>query len=390
MKRFVLLLLIFFVFSNNVSAKMLMSLDIRLTHPIKNEEAVNMKSDEGFILKNGEGSIIGAIWEREIVVKYSKGLFMIYLPSGERAWKDSMKDLMLMHPDGEFTPVYVEDKGYRGNIYFKTHEGSPLVINRIILDIYLMGVVPQEIGKDAPYEALKAQVIASRSFAIANQDKFIDKGYNLDDTTFSQVYFGIEKENEETNRAIKETPNQVLKYDGKVCSAIFFSVSSGITESASDVWGGKEIPYLSNVIDPYSSKSKNFNWEYSISKKELEERMAKAGKSVGSIKSIELVLNPQTESVKNVTIKGDKTITMTGNHFRLMVSAKDLKSHWFRFGENGTKISPQGTIKFTGRGYGHGVGMPQAGAREMANQGYSAKEILEFYFKGANVLDGRL
>ena len=388
MKKLVVMVFLFLLIPREVYARDFYTLDIGLTRPVKNFYSVKLSSKDGFILKNGKGRIIGAIWEPEVTVRFADESFRIFLPSGEAAW-ESMNSLMLMHPDGEFTPIFVEGKGYRGNIFFRLHEGKPIIINRIILDFYLMGVVPSEIGDTAPKEALKAQAVASRSFALANREKFIKKGYNLDDTTMSQAYFGIEKETDDATSAVKETSGKILKFNGELCNSIFFSVSSGYTESSDGVWGGKKIEYLSSVKDPYSASSKNFFWNIKISRDEIERLLREAGKDIGKLRSFSLVLNNETGSVKNVRLNGsERSIELTGNAFRLILGAQGFKSSWFRVGESGLRFESGSEVIFKGKGYGHGVGMPQAGAVEMANQGFSFEEILQFYYKGAVVENG--
>ncbi len=150
---------------------------------------------------------------------------------------------IVLRPD---TNGYVSTKGkwYHGKLMVKNVNGKLTVINDVDLENYLKGVVPSEMPASWEYEALKAQAIAARSFALANLGKQAKNGYDLKDNTEDQAYGGASAETNKTNKAVDETHGLVLTYDMKIISA-YYSASAGGMTSAS-VWGGYA-PYLHSV-----------------------------------------------------------------------------------------------------------------------------------------------
>lgn len=152
-------------------------------------------------------------------------------------------DSIVLRPDSK---GYVSTKGkwYHGKLMVKVINGNLTVINDIDLENYIKGVVPSEMPPSWEYEALKAQAIAARSFALANLGKQAKNGYDLKDNTEDQAYGGASVETNKTNKAVEETYGLVLTYDMKIISA-YYSASAGGMTSAS-VWGGSA-PYLHSV-----------------------------------------------------------------------------------------------------------------------------------------------
>lgn len=153
-------------------------------------------------------------------------------------------DSVVLRPD---TDGFVSTKGkwYRGKLMIKVVNGNKLtVINIIDLEDYLKGVVPVEMSSSWEYEALKAQAIAARSYALANLNKQSRYGYDLKDTTADQAYGGATAETEKTNRAVDETSGLVLTYDMKIITAYYFASAGGMTNG--NAWGAS-LPYLHSV-----------------------------------------------------------------------------------------------------------------------------------------------
>jgi len=150
---------------------------------------------------------------------------------------------VVLRPD---TTGYVSTKGkwYRGKLMIKNINGKLTVINDIDLENYIKGVVPSEMPASWEFEALKAQAIAARSFALANLGKQAKYGYDLKDNTEDQAYGGASSETNITNRAVEETHGLVLTYDMKIISAYYCASAGGMTNSS--VWGGSA-PYIHSV-----------------------------------------------------------------------------------------------------------------------------------------------
>lgn len=150
---------------------------------------------------------------------------------------------IVLKPDKE---GYVSTKGrwYRGTLMIKNINGKLTVINDIDLENYLRGVVPSEMPASWEFEALKAQAIAARSFALANLGKQAKYGYDLKDNTEDQAYGGASAETNITNKAVEETHGLVLTYDMKIISAYYSASAGGMTSTS--IWGGY-VPYLHSV-----------------------------------------------------------------------------------------------------------------------------------------------
>ena len=154
-------------------------------------------------------------------------------------------------------PLALAKTPYRGQIQVDVVDGKLRAINIVGLEQYLYGVVPAEMPSDWSSEALKAQAVAARSYAMATRQ--VGSPYDVFSDTRSQVYLGISHEDPATTAAVDATKAQVLMYDGKIATTFFSSTSGGVTESAAD-WVGTPVPYLVSVPDPYDTISPYHNW----------------------------------------------------------------------------------------------------------------------------------
>ena len=319
--------------------------------------------------------------------------------------------------------VNIGGKDYRGYVKFVVNDNKLYIVNRVNVEDYVKGILPKEMSQSFPEEALKAQAVASRSFAAANKDKFISSGYNLDDTTSSQVYGGKSVETDKTNRAVDDTRGQYMYYAGEVADTMYHASSGGKTESSTEVWSGKNIPYLVSVEDEYSTHHKDYEWQLKYSVGELTNLLSGLG-SFGTIQNIEVGSVTSTGRAKDIKIYGSaKTESVSASKFRAALGNTKCKSTSFEIISDGTianaesvketlaKPNPKystdegeievvnfikliaseksvGTsehITIRGRGYGHGVGMSQYGAAEMANRGNNYRAILEHYYRGVSI-----
>ncbi|MFC4804856.1 SpoIID/LytB domain-containing protein [Filifactor villosus] len=344
--------------------------------------------------------------ETAVVTEGSDHILFAFVPK---------KDLLLSSEDERFM---LNKRNYRGELELLASNSKLTAINYIGLQDYLYGVVPKEIQYNWEMEALKAQAICSRNFSIKNKGKYAKHGFDLDTSTYSQVYGGLDAENERTNRAVDETLSKLGYYNDEIADLFFFAESGGRTESSENVWGMKR-SYLIGVDDPYSLGGSYANWKFSISRSSLEGKMSKAGSSVGDIERISIDDRTENDRVKLITVHGSKgSRTFKREEFRRLIGNTQLKSMYFdievREGDkssselddiffeleqvvdgkkditpaperrgSGSKVGD--TITFLGHGYGHGVGMSQYGAHKMAQQGRDYTQILAHYFKGVEV-----
>ena len=142
--------------------------------------------------------------------------------------------------------ICVKQKWYKGTIHIINNNGNMTVINDVGIEDYVRGVTPAEMPSSWNMEALKAQAIAVRSYAIANLGKHASQGFDLLDSTMDQVYNGVLAETSATNQAVEETKGLVLTYNNKIISTMYSASAGGQTKSALQAWGN-DIPYLQSV-----------------------------------------------------------------------------------------------------------------------------------------------
>lgn len=253
---------------------------------------------------------------------------------------------------------------------------SGQVIN-IDLEEYVLGVVAAEIPAEFHNEALKAQAVASRTYAL----KRTASGGTLSATVSDQVYqtnaqlkqkwgSSYDKYYNKIKNAVNATRGQCLTYNGSYIEALFFSTSNGKTEEPVYVWGNS-FPYLKSVDSSWDKSVSGFSQSKSIPISTVSNKL---GVNISSISDIKIVSKTAGDRVKEVTFCGK---SFTGVKVRQLLG---LRSADFDISQNGSNIV------FTTRGYGHGVGMSQYGANGMAKSGSSYKQILQHYYTGVSLV----
>jgi stage II sporulation protein D len=212
---------------------------------------------------------------------------------------------------------------YRGSVQVDVVGGKLRAINVVGLEPYLYGVVPSEMPYTWHPEALKAQAVAARSYALATRKT--GSAFDLYPDTRSQVYLGIDHEKPSTNAAVDATAGKVVLYQGQVAKTFFFSTSGGRTASAEDVWGSP-VPYLVSVPDPYDSISPYHDWgPFTFTGAKL----AKTLKLGGRVVDLQPVLN-SSGRIKTLNVVGTtKTVAVPGGDLRRRLG---LRSTWFSVG----------------------------------------------------------
>ncbi len=211
---------------------------------------------------------------------------------------------------------------YRGSIQVDLVDGRLRAINMVGLEQYLYGVVPSEMPFTWHPEALKAQAVVARSYALATRKT---GAFDLYPDTRSQVYLGLEHEKPSTNAAVDATAGKVVLYEGQVAKTYFFSTSGGRTASAEDVWGAA-VPYLVSVPDPYDSISPYHNWgPFAFTGAKL----AHLFKLKGRVTDLQPELN-SSGRIKSLTVVGTKgTVAIPGTQLRQRLG---VRSTWFTVG----------------------------------------------------------
>lgn len=256
-------------------------------------------------------------------------------------------------------------------------------VNTLSIEDYISSVVGSEMNFKN-LEALKVQSVISRTFAYWNLIKPLHEKYDLTDHTLSQVYLGEIIDKPWYRIATKSTENEIITYSDKVTLSVFSSTCGGHTSNNSDVWSGKQLPYLKAISDQNACEnSPHFRWSFLIKKNELS-KIIKNNWNI-NFSAIELE-KTVSGRVKIVRIKSnkDRFKEISGNEFRLAIikskGPKSLKSTFFDI----SLKSDEGFI-FEGKGLGHGVGLCQWGALGLAENGWNYRDIIYFYYGGTRL-----
>ena len=271
--------------------------------------------------------------------------------------------------------IWVGGKRFSGTIKVTSLENGIYAVNVLGVEEYLSSVVGSEMPYQWPLEAVKAQAIASRTYALKKKNNHL---YDIDSTNNDQVYNGLESATDNTRKAVKKTRSMVILYNKKLINAFFHSSSGGMTENSEDVWDvwDNELPYLVSVKD-FDKNNPKRNWKKIFLETELEELFPK----IGGVKQIKILELSGSGRIKKVEIFGNYgSKLMKGTELRRQL---DLKSTLFRF--KFVKSNNKTVLLIKGMGSGHGVGMSQWGARFMAKAGYKANEILEYFYTGVEI-----
>lgn len=279
--------------------------------------------------------------------------------------------------------IVIDGRKYRGNIQFiKKDNARMLVINHIGLEDYVKGILYHEVSHYWPQEALKAQAVVCRTYAVYQKSQNASRDYDVTNDTYSQVYGGKSSERYRTNKAVDETAGQVLIYMDKIFPAYFHATCAGHTEDARLLWDINVLP-LKGVPCSYCKKSVHFSWVNELALTQIKEAMLKSGnKECGDILSISVNDRDVSGRIKDLTIKTPQgNLKFSAKDFRGMLGANIIKSTNFS-----VRIEGKNAI-FEGLGWGHGVGMCQWGAYFMAKEGYIYKQILQYYYPGSEIKD---
>lgn len=283
-------------------------------------------------------------------------------------------DELLLRPSG-FSPLQVGDVPFRGVLRISQNDGL-LVINEVGLESYLRGVVPLEISSAWRFDALKVQAVISRTYALYQKEVNAGRKYDLVSSVQDQVYGGGRYENARTNAAIASTRDEVVTYGGEVILAAFHSTSAGPTEDVSERWS-MALPYLQGVSCPRDETSPYYQWEQRIDLERVEEGLRRMGFPVGPMATLTPLSYSKAGRVLTVRIlHGNGELILRADDLRAAVGTTLLRSTAFELVNFGKRLL------FRGRGYGHGVGLCQWGAKVLAEQGVGYREILRYYYPG--------
>jgi SpoIID/LytB domain protein len=241
----------------------------------------------------------------------------------------------------------------------------------IPLELYVAQVLSAEGEPNAPEAAAQALAIAIRTYALFNTGRHQKEGFDLCDTTHCQV---LRASSASSRRAAQATLGQVLTYQGAPADLYYSASCGGRTERASDVWPKLALPYLDAVDDDVHGEDPSWTMERSLD--DIRDALVRAGAKGRRLDDVVVESRTASGRAGRVGVPGLEPASMNSNDFRLAVGPTELRSTAFTITRSGDRVT------FTGRGYGHGVGMCVIGAGRRAARGESAAQILSRYFPG--------
>ncbi|MFQ5456522.1 MAG: SpoIID/LytB domain-containing protein, partial [Nitrospirota bacterium] len=276
----------------------------------------------------------------------------------------------------------IKDKKYGGIFDIIKTGRRLLIINRIEIEEYLKGVVPMEMPSSWNMEALKAQSVIARTYALYQKKANKERRFDLVSTTGDQVYGGKNGETVRTNKAVSDTKGLILTYNGGIILSVYHSTSAGPTEDAEEIWS-KNLPYLKGVSCPFDKESPFYSWDKIIRIEDVEDRLKRIY-PMGTIASITPYLRSKMGRIMGIRIIHSKgELFLKGGEFRRIVGNTFLPSTKFEI------VEMNDDIHLSGHGAGHGLGLCQWGAKGMADLGYRFNEILKHYYPGTKIVRRR-
>lgn len=387
------------------------NISIGLKFNTSSPKETSVQNSSGFIVKVNDTTVT-ELAEKKVIVRWDSNgsILLLNAESGALLYTHSDTQSPLTLTPANYGTVLIGGTEYRGSARFLRTSQGLTVINYVDLEDYLKGVVPGEMPASWHSEALKAQAVCARNYALANWNKFSKYGFNLDDSVQSQVYRGVSAEHPRSNAAVEETQGVFLKYNGQYANTFFYSSSGGRTENSENVWGNP-FPYLVSVDDPYDTSQE---WIVPYTPEEIKAKLKSKGVNIGDIIDMQIVETSASGRIINLKIIGTN-----GTHNLKLEEPRslfNLRSNLFTITKKGTESTPvtvvtakgleERTINqpiltatgiitvdvgvpteyvLKGTGFGHGVGMSQYGAKGMAEAGYNYEQILTHYFTGTTL-----
>ena len=376
----------------------------------------------GLVVGAGAASVSGSAG---LSVSDPSGARLAEIPAGE-TWRVAVggTGVVVLAPGGAGTApsdvlqiespspnalVQVNGRPYRGTIVALRDRTGVTVVDRLPMEAYLVGVVSAEMGRRSPadQEALRAQAIVSRTFALRNLGRWQGQGFDLYATVADQVYGGAATETPEGRSAVDATQGRVLTYGGAPIDAFFFSTCGGRTADGTEVFRGADRPYLRSVPDvaddgtPYCSLSPRFRWHEEWTGEALRATLQRTlpalapgaligatavASDVSEVRDVRVSYRTPSGRVGQLTIglrRGD--VLVDGPSVRQVlrpISGDLLRSNTFALTvtRDGGRIT---RLAADGAGAGHGVGFCQWGAVGRSRAGQDHERILAAYYPGA-------
>lgn len=352
-------------------------------------------------------------------------------------------NLAVMPSRGEVDRPLTWFKGYKycGGFEYKRMNGNNVtVINFVGMQDYVKGVIPYEMNPSWPVEALKAQALCAKTYAVSSLNKYASYGFDVNAAVDCQVYRGANTATANSDRAVDETDGQFITYNGAYISAVYHSSNGGSTESAVNVWG-RDYAYLRAVTDNFEdlTKASYGTWKFELTKSQLRQILVEKGYSpatvtdayieeytpAGNVYKLTIVdstgkkFSFQQERARTILNNTSVKVTTYSQRFSIspqvslytrgsastMLQSGLGQLYAIGSGGNVTPVSGSASgiylrsklsssalsssssnLVISGRGWGHNVGMSQWGARGMAEKDYTCDEIIKYYFTGVDIV----
>ncbi|MBI5644379.1 MAG: SpoIID/LytB domain-containing protein [Deltaproteobacteria bacterium] len=282
-------------------------------------------------------------------------------------------------PMGDF--IYINNKPFRGSIEISDSKNGLMVVNELNLESYLVGIINNEISSRWPRDVIKSQAVVARTYAVYNKKKRAKSLYHVEGSTMGQVYSGAGKEDPVAQKAVRETKGEILAFSGEAALTVYHSNAGGMTDSSRDVWS-RDYPYLKAVKSPYDENCPQFFWDMTLHADDLRGSLRKNGFEIGKPETLDVRETSGAGRAKIIVIQDNEggSVKISGEDLRKALGYNELKSTIF-------EVSKAGDLfVFKGKGSGHGVGLSQWGAKGMAEDGYSYREILKHYYPGTDLV----
>lgn len=365
--------LLLFLLANPTYAK---NLKIGLT--ITNDHIIIGSNKQGVILNLFNNQKIANIKKLEsYIIRNANGLISI-LHKPTNTILGAFTGPIKLIPEKKEGYVSCNNKWYRGELIILTnsHKKNLTVVNNVNLEDYLLSVVPSEIPSKWHKEVLKAQAIAARSYALGYLGRRRGKGYDLESTVEDQVYWGISSEKRATSKAVKETEGIVVAdKNNNPIIALYHSSGGGCTDSIENLWDEKPSVHIQPRVD-YDDNSPHFKWSRKYNKTDVSKLLSNL--NVGEVTNIIPLSRSISERIMWIDVIGTNgKVKIRGEEFR-----KYLKLPSSKFYIN----TEDNVIQFTGKGFGHGLGLSQWGAKALAERGFTYEQILTHYYPDVRII----
>lgn len=298
-----------------------------------------------------------------------------------------------------------EDQEFQGELTIRNNaDGTQTAINTIDLEDYLCSVISSEMNANSPMELLKAHAVISRSWAMRAMMKPNHEGFDVCADDHCQRYEGLRRMNERAVQAVRETEGQVLMYGGEICDCRYYKCCGGKTEVWKTCWEDIDVPYIQSVecpycgrvsertlrlvLNDYDQETKDFHdWKVTYTAEELSEIIrTKTGVDFGEIVNLIPLKRGASGRIYELQVVGTKCTKVISKelNIRYALSRKCLYSSWFEVEKEPLSFVPRHFV-LKGHGWGHGAGLCQIGAAQMAEEGFDYQQILAHYYVGSRL-----